>query len=164
MTVMPFPLRLQEVAADLAGDTSTPRAVATLRRRHAPLASTDEQLRMLAAAPLQRNGRPVEFDAFVGGALKPARLEIFQVNLGKLCNMTCRHCHVDAAPWRTDFTNSGWSTRNASRSTNRAHRTMWRLRLVDTTPGWTAFAVLLVPSNRFASPFANSRFANFDWP
>jgi radical SAM/Cys-rich protein len=32
----------------------------------------------------------------------PGRLEIFQVNLGKLCNMTCRHCHVDAGPDRTD--------------------------------------------------------------
>jgi radical SAM/Cys-rich protein len=29
-------------------------------------------------------------------------IEIFQINLGKLCNMTCRHCHVDAGPdrWR----------------------------------------------------------------
>jgi radical SAM/Cys-rich protein len=102
MKVLSFPLRLQEVAADLAGDTSTPRAAATLRRRHAPLASTEEQLRLLAAIPLQRDGRPVEFDALVGGPLKPARLEIFQVNLGKLCNMTCRHCHVDAGPDRTD--------------------------------------------------------------
>jgi radical SAM/Cys-rich protein len=97
-----FPLRWQEVAADLAGDTATPRAVATLRRRHAPLAAPDEQLRRLAATPLQRDGRRVEFDDFVGGALKPSRLEIFQVNLGKLCNMTCRHCHVDAGPDRTD--------------------------------------------------------------
>jgi radical SAM/Cys-rich protein len=24
-----------------------------------------------------------------------------QINLGKLCNMTCRHCHVDAGPDRT---------------------------------------------------------------
>ena len=29
-------------------------------------------------------------------------LEIFQINLGKLCNMTCQHCHVDAGPDRTD--------------------------------------------------------------
>ncbi len=29
-------------------------------------------------------------------------VEIFQINLGKLCNMACRHCHVDAGPdrWR----------------------------------------------------------------
>ena len=35
-------------------------------------------------------------------SLRPARLEVFQINLGKLCNMTCRHCHVDAGPTRTD--------------------------------------------------------------
>ena len=57
---------------------------------------------MLAAVPLERGGGRVEFAGFVGGDLKPARLEIFQVNLGKLCNMTCRHCHVDAGPDRTD--------------------------------------------------------------
>ena len=97
-----FPLRLQEVAADLAGDTATPRAATSLQRRRAPLAAPEEQLRLLAALPLQRDGRDVTFDACVGGALRPSRLEIFQVNLGKLCNMTCRHCHVDAGPDRTD--------------------------------------------------------------
>jgi radical SAM/Cys-rich protein len=102
MKGMSFPLRLREVAADLAGDTASPRAATTLQRRSAPLASTEEQLRLLAATPLQRDGRRVEFDEVVGGMLKPARLEIFQVNLGKLCNMTCRHCHVDAGPDRTD--------------------------------------------------------------
>lgn len=30
--------------------------------------------------------------------LKPSQLEIFQVNIGKMCNQTCRHCHVDAGP------------------------------------------------------------------
>ena len=28
--------------------------------------------------------------------LKPTSVEIFQVNIGKMCNQTCRHCHVDA--------------------------------------------------------------------
>jgi len=34
--------------------------------------------------------------------LVPGAIEIFQINLGKLCNMTCRHCHVDAGPDRTE--------------------------------------------------------------
>ena len=29
-------------------------------------------------------------------------IEIFQINVGKLCNQTCRHCHVDAGPDRTE--------------------------------------------------------------
>jgi radical SAM/Cys-rich protein len=30
--------------------------------------------------------------------LKPSRIDIFQLNIGKLCNQTCAHCHVDAGP------------------------------------------------------------------
>jgi radical SAM/Cys-rich protein len=32
----------------------------------------------------------------------PVEIEIFQINIGKLCNMTCRHCHVDAGPDRVE--------------------------------------------------------------
>ncbi len=34
---------------------------------------------------------------------KPLQLEIFQVNIGKMCNQTCRHCHVDAGPDRKEI-------------------------------------------------------------
>ncbi|MBE0594786.1 MAG: arsenosugar biosynthesis radical SAM protein ArsS [Gemmatimonadales bacterium] len=34
--------------------------------------------------------------------LRPTRLEILQLNLGKRCNQTCRHCHVDAGPDRLE--------------------------------------------------------------
>lgn len=37
------------------------------------------------------------------GALQPSRTEIFQVNLGKQCNQSCAHCHVDAAPDREEI-------------------------------------------------------------
>ncbi len=30
--------------------------------------------------------------------LKTVPVEIFQINIGKLCNQTCAHCHVDAGP------------------------------------------------------------------
>lgn len=94
--------RLREVAADLAEDRSTPRAKITLQRRHAPLAAPEEQMRLLDSVALERDGQAARFDRFVGDSLKPAALEIFQVNLGKLCNMSCGHCHVDAGPDRTD--------------------------------------------------------------
>lgn len=35
--------------------------------------------------------------------LRPTKIEIFQLNLGKMCNQTCRHCHVDAGPDRTEI-------------------------------------------------------------
>lgn len=31
-----------------------------------------------------------------------SELEIFQINIGKLCNQTCSHCHVDAGPDRKE--------------------------------------------------------------
>ena len=37
-----------------------------------------------------------------GMALKPVGIETLQVNLTKLCNQACRHCHVDASPARTE--------------------------------------------------------------
>ena len=30
-------------------------------------------------------------------------LETLQINVGRKCNQACRHCHVDAAPWRTEM-------------------------------------------------------------
>jgi radical SAM/Cys-rich protein len=36
-------------------------------------------------------------------ALRRARPEILQVNVGKLCNLTCMHCHVNAGPKRKEI-------------------------------------------------------------
>lgn len=78
--------------------------IQSLRARHLPLASPAEQLRQLDAVAV--DGASLDFERTIAAAgvegLYPAALEIFQINLGKLCNMTCRHCHVDAGPDRTD--------------------------------------------------------------
>jgi radical SAM/Cys-rich protein len=34
---------------------------------------------------------------------KPSQLEIFQINMGKMCNQACKHCHVDAGPDRREI-------------------------------------------------------------
>jgi radical SAM/Cys-rich protein len=34
--------------------------------------------------------------------LRAASVETLQVNVGKLCNQACKHCHVDASPVRTE--------------------------------------------------------------
>jgi radical SAM/Cys-rich protein len=36
-------------------------------------------------------------------SLRRARPEILQVNVGKLCNLTCMHCHVNAGPKRKEI-------------------------------------------------------------
>ena len=35
--------------------------------------------------------------------LKPLSNEIFQINVGKMCNQVCKHCHVDAGPDRKEI-------------------------------------------------------------
>src|SRR5438105_5288037 len=38
-----------------------------------------------------------------GLRLRRARLQTLQINVGRKCNQACRHCHVDAGPWRTEM-------------------------------------------------------------
>ncbi len=51
-----------------------------------PLVSFAEKLHQIGQAPL--------------GA---AHVETLQINVGKFCNQTCRHCHVDAGPTRKEI-------------------------------------------------------------
>ena len=38
-----------------------------------------------------------------GLGLRRTRLQTLQINVGRKCNQACRHCHVDAGPWRTEM-------------------------------------------------------------
>lgn len=73
----------------------------TLLGRHNPLASAAEQLKILAAT-----SHYPPFDRRLGEAglfpLRATGITVLQINVGKLCNQTCRHCHVDAGPDRTE--------------------------------------------------------------
>ena len=74
----------------------------TLLGRHNPLASTDEQLRILANA----DTCPPFKTRLEQAGLHPLHatgITVFQINVGKLCNQTCRHCHVDAGPDRQEI-------------------------------------------------------------
>lgn len=35
--------------------------------------------------------------------LKPVSVDVFQINVGKMCNQVCKHCHVDAGPDRKEI-------------------------------------------------------------
>ena len=65
-----------------------------------------------ATVQIRRNGKPalptslVNFDAKLKAhnlSLRSTDVEILQVNVGKLCNQSCKHCHVDASPTRTEI-------------------------------------------------------------
>ncbi|HEY9908578.1 MAG TPA: arsenosugar biosynthesis radical SAM (seleno)protein ArsS [Thermosynechococcaceae cyanobacterium] len=74
----------------------------SLLLRRSPLASPSYQLETLDRVALDQGDFTATLAAHDWPCLKPAKLEIFQINIGKLCNMTCRHCHVDAGPDRRE--------------------------------------------------------------
>lgn len=73
----------------------------TLFGRHNPLASPAEQLKVLTGPvgcpPFERR-----LDHAGLFPLRASGMTVLQINVGKLCNQTCRHCHVDAGPDRTE--------------------------------------------------------------
>ena len=74
----------------------------TLLGRNSPLASSAEQLKLLAES---QSCPPFEEQLDHAGLfpLRATGIAVFQINVGKLCNQTCRHCHVDAGPDRTEI-------------------------------------------------------------
>ncbi len=91
----------------LDSEAAGPKRTTSLHARRTPLTEPAAQFRALNAAAV--SGGPTgtgHFGADLAASgwpgLRPAPLEVFQINVGKLCNMTCRHCHVDSGPDRTD--------------------------------------------------------------
>lgn len=62
-----------------------------------PLSDTFYQLNVLNGQ-LPDSGQFEPFAERIGRPLTPVTPEIFQINIGKLCNQSCAHCHVDAGP------------------------------------------------------------------
>jgi radical SAM/Cys-rich protein len=85
---------------DLESAETGPKRTRTLQARGSALAPPREQLRLLNSLTLARGTFDAALAEFGCPELRPAQLDIFQVNIGRLCNMTCRHCHVDAGPDR----------------------------------------------------------------
>lgn len=69
----------------------------SLSRAENPLADTFFQLEVLNKPKVSGDQFP-SFKEMVGHSIRPSKVEIFQINIGKLCNQTCAHCHVDAGP------------------------------------------------------------------
>ena len=105
----------------------------SLKHRHHQLSDVEAQLNIL------EHGRTADF-ALVpfqqkleeSGLypLKPTGIQIFQVNVGKMCNQVCRHCHVDAGPDRKEI-----MTRETMEKCLDALRANPSLKTIDLTGG-----------------------------
>lgn len=75
--------------------------MALLKQLHNELSNPVEQVKLLSAV-----GESTFIDRLKASHLFPLKaleVDTFQINLGKMCNQTCKHCHVDAGPDRTEI-------------------------------------------------------------
>jgi radical SAM/Cys-rich protein len=79
-------------------------ALLSLLRQGHPLASPARQVELLQQG-CRSGQRPFEDALAEHGRwpLRAAGIGVLQINVGKLCNQTCRHCHVDAGPDRREI-------------------------------------------------------------
>ena len=76
----------------------------TLLREKHWLSSPEEQIKILSDH--EKVGIPSfahKLEEMDIHSLKPTGIDIFQVNVGKMCNQVCKHCHVDAGPDRKEI-------------------------------------------------------------
>lgn len=74
----------------------------SLKKRNHPLAIVDAQRRVLS-----ESAGIAPFDARLAeiqlAPLMATGIHTFQINVGKMCNQVCGHCHVDAGPDRKEI-------------------------------------------------------------
>jgi len=76
----------------------------SLQKQNHPLASAKGQIELLndndsIGIPLFEH----KLNEFGLDPLKPTGIDILQINVGKMCNQVCAHCHVDAGPDRKEI-------------------------------------------------------------
>jgi radical SAM/Cys-rich protein len=74
----------------------------SLAARRVPLSAASVQRTTLNSLPLARDFH-ASLEPHGEWPLRTRTLETLQINVGKLCNQTCGHCHVDAGPDRREI-------------------------------------------------------------
>jgi radical SAM/Cys-rich protein len=80
--------------------------IKSLHARHHLLANQERQVEFLENGIFKSGRLPTfkqKIDPLGYFPLKPNSIEIFQVNIGYMCNQVCKHCHVDAGPDRKEI-------------------------------------------------------------
>ncbi len=78
--------------------------IKSLKVLHHPLADSENQLEVLENS--LGSIHPTFNEKLALSGIYPLRasgIDILQLNLGKMCNQTCKHCHVDAGPDRKEM-------------------------------------------------------------
>ncbi len=76
----------------------------SLQRQQHPLATPAGQIEVLddyEAINIQPFDKQLDDIGLL--PLMPTKIDIFQINVGKMCNQVCAHCHVDAGPGRKEI-------------------------------------------------------------
>ncbi len=80
-----------------------------MEHRHKSMKAFGEEL-AIANEQLKIINQPNEFVTFEEklkemkvGELTATEVEVMQINVGKMCNQVCKHCHVDAGPDRKEI-------------------------------------------------------------
>lgn len=75
----------------------------SLHFRKNPLAAPQRQLEILETRTPEIPAFEKKLDDAGLAPLIAGKVDIFQMNVGKMCNQTCAHCHVDAGPDRREI-------------------------------------------------------------
>lgn len=104
----------------------------TLQRQHHQLADASAQVSILQDDEHLYKLIPFQQKLEESGLypLVSTGIEVFQVNVGKMCNQVCKHCHVDAGPDRKEI-----MTKETMQQCLNALRKNPLLRTVDLTGG-----------------------------
>ncbi len=90
--------------------------------------------------------------AAMGTEFRKGNVEILQVNMGKLCNLACVHCHVEAGPTKTRENMNRETAEAVIRFLDR-HKRQGKIKTLDLTGG----APELNPNFRYLVQEARSR-------
>lgn len=80
--------------------------IKSLHARHHQLAQQERQVEWLSNGIFKENKLPTfqhKLEQSGQFPLRSGSLEIFQINIGYMCNQVCKHCHVDAGPDRKEI-------------------------------------------------------------
>jgi radical SAM/Cys-rich protein len=78
----------------------------SLKARGSSLVEGAEQVRYTSEGTLRLKALPRFEQKLTDGGmphLLPTTLSVLQINVGKMCNQVCKHCHVDAGPDRREI-------------------------------------------------------------